>query len=306
MPTGITLGAGITMGGGIGVGPTPTLVFSLDADTYDNATTGPQQNVSGTSDNVGFFPYAWPAYSVIQPGWTCVQTGAVVTAVDGVYHVITTVGTPFTSGDTYTFTSANTWYDSVANIPVILYNGVTLSSSGGNSLSFTSTSSQYGQSTTSLPTTLSTWTIEAWHYYDGTNAGASPCILTQVYPGTTSTINYALGSLNDNTPNLESGFYTGGWTQTPTGYALTSGNWYQIIGTYDGSTSRLFVNNTLVTQAVGSGTPINSTGNILLMKRWDYTEYWGGKLGIIKMYQGAMNSVGVTQSWNANKARFGL
>ena len=294
------------MGGGIGVGPTPTLVFSLDADTYDNATTGTQQNVSGTSDNVGFFPYAWPAYSVIQPGWTCVQTGAVVTAVDGVYHVITTVGTPFTSGDTYTFTSANTWYDSVANIPVILYNGVTLSSSGGNSLSFTSTSSQYGQSTTSLPTTLSTWTIEAWHYYDGTNAGASPCILTQVYPGTTSTINYALGSLNDNTPNLESGFYTGGWTQTPTGYALTSGNWYQIIGTYDGSTSRLFVNNTLVTQAVGSGTPINSTGNILLMKRWDYTEYWGGKLGIIKMYQGAMNSVGVTQSWNANKARFGL
>jgi hypothetical protein len=306
MPTGITLGAGITMGGGIGVGPTPTLVFSLDADTYDNATTGPQQNVSGTSDNIGFFPYAWPAYSVIQPGWTCVQTGAVVTAVDGVYHVITTVGTPFTSGDTYTFTSANTWYDSVANIPVILYNGVTLSSSGGNSLSFTSTSSQYGQSTTSLPTTLSTWTIEAWHYYDGTNVGASPCILTQVYPGTTSTINYALGSLNDNTPNLESGFYTGGWTQTPTGYALTSGNWYQIIGTYDGSTSRLFVNNTLVTQAVGSGTPINSTGNILLMKRWDFSEYWGGKLGIIKMYQGAMNSVGVTQSWNANKARFGL
>ena len=67
-------------------------------------TTGPQQNVSGTSDNVGFFPYGWPAYSVIQIGWTCVQTGATVSAVDGVYHIITTVGTAFTSGDTYTFT----------------------------------------------------------------------------------------------------------------------------------------------------------------------------------------------------------
>ena len=67
-------------------------------------TTGTQQNVSGTSDNTGFFPYGWPAYSVIKPGWTCVQTGAVVTVVDGIYHVIVTVGTTFTSGDSYTFT----------------------------------------------------------------------------------------------------------------------------------------------------------------------------------------------------------
>jgi hypothetical protein len=67
-------------------------------------TSGPQQNVSGTSDNIGFFPYGWPAYSIIQPGWTCVQTGAVVTVVDAVNLVITTVGTPFASGSTYTFT----------------------------------------------------------------------------------------------------------------------------------------------------------------------------------------------------------
>jgi hypothetical protein len=305
MATGITLGAGITMGGGIGTGPTPTLVFSLDADTYDNAVTGTQQNVSGTSDNIGFFPYGWPAYSAIQPGWTCVQTGAVVTVVNAGALTITTVGTPFTSGAFYSFTSANTWYDSVANIPVILYNGVTLSSSGGNSLSFTTSSNQYGQSTTDL-STLSTWTIEAWHYYDGTNSTGSPCIVTEVFPGTTSTINYALGNFTDSSPNLQSGFYNGGWTGTPTGYTLTSGNWYQIVGTYDGTTSRLFVNNTLVEQSVGSGTPIGSTGGIVLMKRWDYSEYWGGKLGIVKIYQGAMNSIIVSQSWNLNKARFGL
>ena len=67
-------------------------------------TTGSQQNVSGTSDNIGFFPYGWPEYSVIKSGWTCVQTSAVVSAVDGVNHVITTVGTPFVSGDHYSFT----------------------------------------------------------------------------------------------------------------------------------------------------------------------------------------------------------
>jgi hypothetical protein len=70
----------------------------------ETITSGAQQNVSGTSDNVGFFPYGWPAYSIIQPGWTCVQTGAVVTVVDAVNLVITTVGPPFASGSSYTFT----------------------------------------------------------------------------------------------------------------------------------------------------------------------------------------------------------
>jgi hypothetical protein len=68
--------------------------------------TGVQQNVSGTSDNIGFFPYGWPAYGIIKSGWTCVETGAEVTVVgDGISdQTITTVGTPFASGSTYTFT----------------------------------------------------------------------------------------------------------------------------------------------------------------------------------------------------------
>lgn len=85
------------------------MAIQIDGVTIQGATsvtTGVQQNVSGTSDNIGFFPYGWPAYSAIQPGWTCVQTGAVVSAVDGVNHVITTVGTPFASGTSYTFTGS--------------------------------------------------------------------------------------------------------------------------------------------------------------------------------------------------------
>lgn len=68
--------------------------------------SGPQQNVSGTSDNIGLFYYGWPEYSMIRPGWTCVQTGAVVVAVgDGTTdRTITTSGTPFASGGEYRFT----------------------------------------------------------------------------------------------------------------------------------------------------------------------------------------------------------
>ena len=42
------------------------------------------------------------------------------------------------------------------------------------------------------------------------------------------------------------------------------------------------------------------------MRRWDNADYWGGKVAIVKIYKHAMDASGVTASWNANKARFGL
>lgn len=302
----LTIGPGITFGAGIDISIPPQLVLSLDAATYSNTTTGTQQNVSGTSDNIGFFPYGWPAYNVIQIGWTCVQTGAIVSAVDGVNHVITTVGTPFTSGDSYTFTSSVSWIDSISNHTFILNNGVTYSSSNDGTLIFDSASGQYAQSPTSL-SDLSTWTVEAWHYYTGTNTGESPCIITEVYPGSTGKINYFMGALDSSTTNLEAGYFNGGFQITPGGYNLTAGNWYQIVGTFDGTTVKLYVNNTLVGQTTAAGgAPTSSQGGINLMRRWDNAEYWGGKLSIVKIYQGALSAGGVNASWNANKARFGL
>jgi len=300
----LEVGGGINFGGGISVtGGSPSLMLSLDAVSYDDTTTGTQQNVSGTSDNVGFFPYGWPAYSVIQPGWTCVQTGAVVTEVNAGLQTITTVGTAFTSGTFYSFTGENSWIDSVANIPFILHNGVTLSGDGGNSMSFTTSSSQYAESTESL-SSLSKWTVEAWHYYDGTNSGGSPCIVTETF--SSGVINYTVGSASAGSPELQAAFFNGSWRATPSGYTLTSGNWYQIVGTYDGSTVKLYVNNTLINQTSYTGTPTSSGGGIRLMERWDSSDYWGGKLAIVNIYDGDIGAGGVTNSWNSNKARFGL
>ena len=301
----LTIGPGITIGEGIEIGVPPELMLSLDASTYNSTTTGFQQNVSGTSDNIGFFPYGWPAYNVIQIGWTCVQTGAIVSAVDGVNHVITTVGTPFTSGDSYTFTSSVSWIDSISNRTFILNNGVTYSGSNGGALSFDPASDQYAQCASSLPD-LSTWSVEVWHYYTGTNTGQSPCIITELYPGSTGQINYFMGAL-DATTNLETGYFNGGFQITPGGYSLTASNWYQIVGTFNGSTVNLYVNNTLVGQATASGSqPISSQGGINIMRRWDNPEYWGGKLGIVNVYKGSLSAALINSSWNANKTRFGL
>jgi hypothetical protein len=63
------------------------------------------QNVSGTSDTIGFFPYAWPEYNMVKPGWSVIQIpGATVVSVDFGSLTITISGGNFTSGSFYTFT----------------------------------------------------------------------------------------------------------------------------------------------------------------------------------------------------------
>ena len=298
----LVVGSGITVESGVTIA-SDNLLLSLDAATYSNTTTGTQQNVSGTSDNIGFFPYGWPAYSAIQPGWTCVQTGAVVTVVDGVSFTITTVGTPFTSGDSYTFTSAVSWIDSVSNRTFILNNGVTYSSSNGGTLLFDTASNQYAQCASSLPD-LPTWSVIVWHYYTNTNSGSSPCIITEVYPGTTGKINYVLGSAV--TTGLQAAYFAPGWVFTDPTYNLTPDTWNQIVGTYDGNIISLYVNNSLVAASSNNNLAGSSNGGINLMRRWDSADFWGGYLSIVKVYAGSIGAGGVADDWAANAARFGL
>jgi len=199
--------------------------------------------------------------------------------------------------------TTSTWYDSVSNLPFTLYSSPTYSSNNGGYLTFVSSSGQYAQSTNQSFGSLSTWTVEAWHYYDATLTGAAPCIVTEVYPGVTNKINFSLGS--DIAGILQNGFFDGGWRTTSVG-TLTSGNWYQLVGTYDGSTINLYINNSLSQSTSYTGTPTSSQGGIRLMRRWDLADYWGGRLGIVRIYNTALTPTQIQQNYNANKSRFGL
>jgi hypothetical protein len=201
--------------------------------------------------------------------------------------------------------SGNTWTDMVSSKTFTLYGSPTYSSSNGGYLSFDPSSSQYAEASTSL-SSLSTWSVEVWHYYTGTNTGTAPCIVTEVFPNITSNINYTVGSTISGTTNLQAGFFNGGWQTTPTGYSIASNNWYQIVGTYDGNSVKLYVNNTLVQTQSVSGTPISGGSGIRLMRRWDNADYWGGRLALVKIYEGNIGASGVTTSWNGTKSRFGL
>lgn len=209
--------------------------------------------------------------------------------------------------DAATYGGSGPWIDSVSSKSFTLYNSPTYSSiTGGGSFNFTPSSSQYAQSSTSL-SDLSTWTTIVWHYYAGTNTGTAPCILTEFFPNATSNINYSLGcNLGGNNTYLMSGYFNGSWRTTAGSYSLTSNNWYQIVGTYNGTVNKLYVNNTLQQSANYTGNPISGTNGIRLMRRWDAGDYWGGRLAIVQVYDGAMDASQITSNWNTNKTRFGL
>jgi hypothetical protein len=218
------------------------------------------------------------------------------------------VPTQLVNLDAATYSGSGPWIDTIGSRSFTLYNSPTYSAvTGGGSFAFDPASTQWAEWTGSLGN-LSSWSVEVWHYYTGTNTAGLPCIVTEQWPNTPSQLNFSLGSLLYNSPNLQAGFFNGAWRVTPSGYTLTANNWYQIVGTYDNMNLKLYVNGSMVTSA--PQTTVSAAGGlgIRLMKRWDVTatQYWGGRLAIVNIWDGNINFEGVRTSWLTNRARFGL
>lgn len=207
------------------------------------------------------------------------------------------------AGLTSSFSGNTTWVDTVNGLQFTLSGTPTFSSNNGGYINFVPTSSQYAYSGNQSFGSLTQWTVEAWHYYTGTNTGSLPSIVTELYPGSTSQINFSLGS--NTIGSLQNGFFNGAW-QVTSGYGLTTNAWYHIVGTYDGTTIKLFVNNNQVNATNYTGTPASSQGGIRLMRRWDLTDYWGGRLGIVRIYNTAFGNTQINTNFQAVRSRFGI
>jgi hypothetical protein len=218
---------------------------------------------------------------------------------NGYWNSYSTLTSPVLSLDAADYSGSGPWIDSIGGKSFTLTNSPTWSSSNGGYFNFVSSSSQYAICNTSLPS-MSTWTVGVWHYYTGTETGAAPCIVTETFIG--GSINYSLGK---NLAPFSVGFFNGSWRITD-GYSLTPNNWYYIVGTYDGSTIKLYVNNTLVDSTNYTGTPTSSGAGIRLMERWDLSDYWGGRLAIVDIFDTSLDQTEITTIWNSTKTRFGL
>jgi hypothetical protein len=239
------------------------------------------------------------ANTLLNSNYTAATDASIALTTNGYWNSYPTLTSPVLSLDAADYSGSGPWVDSIGGKSFTLTNSPTWSSSNGGYFNFVSSSSQYAICNTSLPS-MSTWTVGVWHYYTGTETGSAPCIVTETFIG--GGINYSLGKNNG---GFSSGFFNGGW-RTTDGYSLTPNNWYYIVGTYDGSTIKLYVNNTLVDSTNYTGTPTTSGAGIRLMERWDLSDYWGGRLAIVDIFDTALDQTEITTIWNSTKTRFGL
>jgi len=286
-----------------------------------NSTTGSLVNITTATNYIGIFgnfgepPRRFsgkiPELILYASDQTSNRT-AIETNINS-YYSIYTAPTVVTTGLVLSLDAGNvasypgsgtTWTDTVQSKTFTLYGSPTYNSANGGYLTFDPASSQYAESSTSLTSSLGSYTIEAWHYYTGGNTGGNPCIVTEVFPGSTSKINYSLG-FNTTTTGVQSGFYDGTWRSTPA-QILTTNTWNHIVGTYDGTTVKLYVNNSLAQSSAVTAIPVSSQGGIRLMRRWDSGDYWKGNLAIVRMYTGSLDSTQIAQNFNAQRSRFGL
>ena len=204
--------------------------------------------------------------------------------------------------------SGSTWYDlTTSGLNVTLFGSPTYSSANGGYIAFTPSSSQYGgtSGTYNSGSALTTWTTEAWHYYTNVTVGNLSAIICSTYAGN---VNFALGSPvgGASGKNLAAAYFAGTWYYTSSSYTLPSVGWYHLVGTYDGTNLKLYVNNVLTQTQASAVTPGFGGGEIRLMRRWDVGDYWGGYLAIARVYRRALSADEVNTNYQVSKARFGL
>lgn len=198
--------------------------------------------------------------------------------------------------------TGTTWTDLVGGKVFNLINGPGFDSGNGGKFYFYAPGGQYAECSTSLPS-LPQFTTSVWHYWDGTNTGAVPTILTEVFIG--GPINYFVGNLLGVV--AQAGYFNGGFQVSPQ-FTLIPNNWYQIVTTCDSSqVVKVYVNNTLIsTTPTGGPAPSSSNAGIRLMRRWDDPDFWGGYLATVDVYDNALSATQIANIWNSTKSRFGL
>jgi hypothetical protein len=188
-----------------------------------------------------------------------------------------------------------------------LVNSPVYSSSNGGILQFDDVSLEY----VTIPNigTLSNWTVEVWFRLTTALTGKVTSIISNQFNN--SVLNFSIGT--NNMPinsNLAVGFYnlsSGGW-KTTVGFVPVVGNWYQVVGTYDGTTVRQYVNGVASGGTLTTSVASQSGGEIRMMRRWDESlisnNIVDGDLSNVKIYRTVLSSSQILQNYNAIKTRF--
>ena len=85
---------------------------------------------------------------------------------------------------------------------------------------------------------------------------------------------------------------------------LSTGVWAHIVGTYDGTNMKLYINGSLDITKSRVGTIPTSTNSLRIAEANINNNEYEGNIASVKIYNKALTSAEVTQNYNATKERF--
>ncbi len=188
-----------------------------------------------------------------------------------------------------------------------LNNSPTYLSDFGGLFNFNDSLSQHA--TTSNIPSLPIWAIEVWFRLGASLNGKETAIVTRALSG--GRANYAIGTLDaPNSYNLCVGFYNNTWRKTD-GFIPDVDTWYQVIGTYDGTTIKQYVNGVFLNEFEDPDLPTTGfASDNYFMRRWNPftntapTNYANGDLAVVRVYNRPLTATEVQRNYDAEKDRF--
>lgn len=143
------------------------------------------------------------------------------------------------------------------------------------------------------------FSLEAWCYLR-TNDTIGIAMITEGFADD-SKIRYYLRFPNDLTYRPMFGWYDGSDRAVTASTAMQRDMWHHCVGTFDGTTQRLYIDGSFVGQNTTLGTQPGGTGNLYVGRRWDTSgnNNWGGYLDEVAIYNYALSGAQIAAHYNA-------
>jgi len=195
-----------------------------------------------------------------------------------------------------------------------IIDGASLSTDGSGDIRFNASTWEYAAGP-NLGSNITQWTINTWfNAWAWPNSGLLPQIFGGEYLGGApgiNTVNFTLTPYNgsNSDTNIRVGFYDGNgplW-QLSAGYPISTDTWYNITGTYDGASLKLYINGQL--QETSNGiytTTLTSTLGYRVARRWDGYDSFDAFIPVVMCYNRALTSDEIAYNFNNYRSRYGV
>ena len=199
--------------------------------------------------------------------------------------------------------SGTAWSDrSGNNNHGTLQNGPTFDSANGGSINFDSSNDRVAISNSDSLNPTDGLTIEAWVNFD---ADSPDFIFEKGYVNTQwSLFSHGTDIMFRTFHDADSGYTSTSVTKST---YITNGQWHHIVGSWDGSNKRIFIDSNLVKTATKTGALKTSSLDAAIGTFGTNVNYpFGGSIAKVGIYNRGLTASEVLQHYNATKSRFGL